>query len=153
MSFGNGVNATLGSGIYIVNGGTFSVQGGITLTGTSGVMIYLTNGATVNIANGVTVNMNAMSTGSYQGILFYQDRTMTSPAASTFAGGSTNKLSGTLYFPNSLLNINNGSSTATEAIVASAVNFQGGTNTLVAPTSTSQTGLAVGGSSVVSVIE
>jgi hypothetical protein len=115
-------------------------------------MIYLTNGATVNIANGATVNMSPESSGSYQGILFYQDRTMTSPGTSSFAGGANMHLSGSLYFPNALLNIDNGSNAQTEAIVAGSVNFQGGA-TLNQATSQSQTGLTVGGGSLASVIQ
>jgi hypothetical protein len=151
MSVGNGMTANLGAGTFIINGGTFSVQGGSTLTGT-GVMIYLTNGATVNIANGANVTMSAESSGSYQGVLFYQDRTMTSPGSSTFAGGSSMHLTGSLYLPNALLNINNGANAQTEAIIAGSVNFQGGA-TLNQATSQSQTGLSIGGGSVASMIQ
>lgn len=146
FSLGNSMAATMGAGIYVINGGSFSIQGGSTLTATSGVMIYLTNGAYVNIANGVTLNMAPESTGTYQGILFYQDRTMASPTASTFAGGSNSTMTGSLYFPNSLVNINNGSSVNTEALVVGSVNFQGGAAFSQA-TSQSQTGLAVSSSS------
>ncbi|HXE62648.1 MAG TPA: hypothetical protein VN519_03870 [Bryobacteraceae bacterium] len=37
-------------------------------------MIYLTGGAQVNIANGSSVTLTAQSSGDYQGVLFYQDR-------------------------------------------------------------------------------
>jgi hypothetical protein len=151
MSLGNGMSAVMGPGTYVINGGTFSIQGGSTLTATSGVMIYLTNGATVNIANGATVNMSAQATGTYEGILFFQDRTMASPAASTFAGGANTTMTGSLYFPNSLLNINNGSNTNTEAVVAGSVNFQGGA-TFKQATTQSQTGLVVN-SSATSVLQ
>jgi hypothetical protein len=151
MSLGNGMSAVMGPGTYVINGGTFSVQGGSTLTATSGVMIYLTNGATVNIANGATVNMSAEGTGTYEGILFFQDRTMASPAASTFAGGANQTLTGSLYFPNSLLNINNGSNSSTEAVVAGSVNFQGGA-TFKQATTQAQTGLVVN-SSATSVLQ
>ncbi|HEY3826232.1 MAG TPA: pilus assembly protein TadG-related protein [Bryobacteraceae bacterium] len=147
FSLANNMSAVMGAGTYVINGGTFSIQGGSTLTGTSGVMVYLTNGATVNIANNATVNMAAQSTGTYEGILFFQDRTMTSPAASTFAGGANTTMTGSLYFPNSLLNINNGSSTNTEAVVAGSVNFQGGA-TFKQATNQSQTGLPVPTTSV-----
>lgn len=151
MSVGNGMSANLGAGTYIINGGTFSIQGGSTITGT-GVMIYLTNGATVNIANGANVTMSAEGSGSYEGVLFYQDRSMTSPGSSTFAGGSSMHLTGSLYFPYALLNINNGSNAQTEAIVANSVDFQGGA-TLDQATSQTQTGLSVGGGSVTSMIQ
>ena len=151
FSLGNGMSAVMGAGTYFINGGTFSVQGGSTLTATSGVMVYLTNGATVNIANGATVNMSAQGTGAYEGILFYQDRTMANPAASTFAGGANMNLTGSLYFPHSLLNINNGNSSNTEAVVAGSVNFQGGATFKQALTQ-SQTGL-VTSSSATSVLQ
>ena len=148
FSLGNGMNAQLSGGTYIINGGTFSIQGGSTLTATGGVMIYLTGGATVNIANGSTVTLSPQTSGSYEGILFYQDRSMTSPGASTIAGGANLNLSGSLYFPHATLDINNGTSTnvsaggSTTAIVADMVNFQGGASVFTAATNTSQTGIS-----------
>ncbi len=147
FSLGNGMNAQLSSGTYIINGGTFSIQGGSTLTATGGVMIYLTGGATMNIANGSTVTLSAQTSGSYQGILFYQDRTMTSPGSSTIAGGANLNLTGSLYFPHALLNINNGTSTSvssggtTTAIVADMVDFQGGASVFTADTGGTKTGI------------
>ena len=152
ISLGNGNSAVMGAGTYIINGGVFSIQGGTTLTGTAGVMVYLTNGATVNIANGATVNMTAQSSGTYEGILFYQDKSVASPGASTFAGGANMTLNGSLYFPVGALSFSNGIHSATTAIVASTINIQGGA-TLNQATSQSQTGLGSGGGSVVSVIQ
>jgi hypothetical protein len=140
FTLGNGMNAQLSAGTYIINGGTFSVQGGSTLTATGGVLIYLTGGATVNIANGATVTLSAQSSGSYQGVLFYQDRTMSSPGASTLAGGANMTFTGSLYFPHALLNINNGTNTAVMAVVADEVNFQGGAHFL-ADTNGAKTGI------------
>jgi hypothetical protein len=123
----------------------FSIQGGSNLTATGGVTIYLTGGATVNIANGASVTLAAQSAGDYQGVLFYQDRTMASPGASTFAGGATMNLSGSLYFPHAELDVNNGASAGgnTMAIVADKVNFQGGAHLLADPTG-AKTGIAPG---------
>jgi Putative Flp pilus-assembly TadE/G-like len=151
FSVGNGMSAVLSSGVYVVNGGTLSIQGGSTLTGTAGVMFYLTGGATVNIGNGALVTMSAASSGTYQGMLFYQDRTMTTPGESYFTGGASMHLTGSLYFPNALLAMDNGSNTQTEAIIANSLSMQGGA-TLQQATSTSQTGLPVGTNSV-SIIE
>jgi len=61
-------------------------------------------------------------------------------------------LTGSLYLPNALLNINNGANAQTEAIIAGSVNFQGGA-TLNQATSQSQTGLSIGGGSVASMIQ
>jgi hypothetical protein len=146
FTLGNSMSMQMGAGTYVINGGVFSIQGGSTLTTTGGVMIYLTNGASVNIGNGTTSTMSAESSGTYEGVLFFQDRTMTSPAASTFEGGSTMNLTGSLYFPNALLNINNGSAANTEGLVVGSVNFQGGSQTYNQATSQSQTGLPVSSS-------
>lgn len=145
FSLGNGMNAQLSGGTYIISGGTFSIQGGSKLTATGGVMIYLTGGATVNIANGTTVTLSAQTSGPYQGILFYQDRSVASPGTSYFAGGATMNFTGSLYFPHSLLNVDNGTNTtgSTMAIVANKVNFQGGANFL-ADNNGSKTGISGG---------
>jgi hypothetical protein len=150
---GNGVNTVLSSGVYVINGGSFSVQGGSTLSATGGVLIYLTGGAYANIANGTTVTLSPQSTGTYQGVLFYQDRTVSNPTASTFAGGTNMNLSGSLYFPKSLININNGAHDSVMAFVANRVNFQGGSYTINAATSQSQTGIAAGTTPTISLIE
>jgi hypothetical protein len=152
FSVGNGMSAILGPGIYVINGGSFSVQGGGSLTATSGVLIYLTNGAYVNIGNGVTVNMAPQSSGPYEGVLFFQDRTMTSPMQSTFEGGSNTTMTGSLYFPWALVNINNGSSANTEALIVNSVNFEGGA-TFNEATTASQTGLVTAPTSSVSVLQ
>jgi len=151
MNVSNGVSAVLSTGIYIINGGTFSVAGGSTVTA-SGVMIYLTNGATVSIANGANVTMSAETSGTYEGILFYQDRSLTSPGSSSFSGGATMHLSGSLYFPHASLYFDNGNNAQTEAIIASSIDFQGGA-TLNQATSQSQTGLVVSTPAVTSIIE
>jgi Flp pilus assembly protein TadG len=145
FSVGNGMALQMSPGTYIVNGGSFSIQGGSTVTASGGVLIYLTGGATVNIANGATVTLSAQASGVYQGVLFYQDRTMASPGASTFAGGATMNLTGSLYFPHATLDVNNGSSTSgtTMAIVADMVNFQGGAN-MLADVGGTKTGLSAG---------
>jgi hypothetical protein len=152
FSLGNNMSAIMGPGTYVINGGSFSIQGGSTLTATSGVMIYLTNGAYVDIANGATVNMAPESSGTYEGVLFFQDRTMTSPTASTFAGGSNTTMTGSLYFPWALVNINNGSAVNTEALIVNSVSFQGGAAFKEATTA-SQTGLVTTPTSSVSVLQ
>lgn len=144
ITLANGNAAQFSSGIYILNRGTFSVQGGSKLTG-SNVLIYLTNGATVNIANGASVTLSAPAAGDYQGVLFYQDRRIASPATSSFAGGADLRLTGSLYFPHSLLNIDNGSHPqgTQMAIVAGRLNFQGGARLLTDPDG-SKTGIGGG---------
>ena len=143
FSVGNGMALQMSGGTYIINGGTFSIQGGSTVTTTGGVLIYLTGGATVNIANGANVTLSAQTSGTYQGVVFYQDRTIASPGSSTFAGGASMNLTGSLYFPHGTLDVNNGSGTTgtAMAIVADMVNFQGGAH-LLADAGGTHTGLS-----------
>jgi hypothetical protein len=128
FNLGNGMGAVMASGVYIISGGTFNIQSGPLTCAAGGVTIYLTGSATVNIANGSNVTLNAESTGAYQGILFYQDRSIASPGSSTFAGGANMNLNGSLYLPKAAVTINNGTNSNTGALVVSTVNFQGGAN-------------------------
>jgi hypothetical protein len=134
----------MSAGTYIIDGGTFGIGSG-TITASGGVLIYLTGGATVNIANGASVTLSAQSSGAYEGILFYQDRSMAAPGASNFAGGATMSLTGSLYFPHATVDVNNGVSSAgtAMAIVADMVNFQGGAH-LLADAGGTKTGLGSG---------
>lgn len=153
FNLSNGMSAVMAPGVYIINGSSgFNIaNGGGTLTATGGVMIYLTGGAQVNISNGASVTLTAQSSGAYEGVLFYQDRTQAA-GTSYFAGGANQKLTGSLYFPKSLLNIDNGTNSSTLGIVADKVNFQGGA-VLKQATSLSQTGLGSAGTSQVAIIE
>jgi hypothetical protein len=151
LALSNGNPAVMASGIYVISGGPFSIQSG-PLTASGPVLIYLSgSSAYVNIANGTTVTLSAMTSGTYQGVLFYQDRTVTSPAASTFAGGANMTLTGSIYLPNALLNINNGSSTSTEALVVGTVNFEGGAT--FSEGTQAQTGLSASVTSTASVLQ
>ena len=142
----NGNSAVMASGIYVIKGGPFSIQSG-PLTASGPVLIYLSGSqAYANIANGTSVTLSALSTGQYQGVLFYQDRSVASPQASTIAGGANMNLSGSLYFPNALVNINNGTNSQTGALVVGTVNFQGGAK--FKSGTQAQTGIAPANSSI-----
>jgi hypothetical protein len=141
ISLSNGNPAVLAGGTYVLDG-PFNIQSG-PLTASGPVLIYLSGSAAyVSIANGTTVTLSALASGPFEGVLFYQDRTVLSPTASSFAGGANQNLSGSLYFPNAGLTINNGTNSTTGAVVASTVNFQGGA-TFNAGTQ-AQTGIATG---------
>jgi hypothetical protein len=153
INIANGATVTMSAGTYIIKGGGFTLGGGARITG-SGVTIYLTSGSgysygPVNIANGVTVQLSAPTTGSYAGVLFYQDPTIASPAASSFAGGSAVVFSGALYFPTSALSYSNGTSGAYTILVSKTISFTGGT-TLHADYSSLPAGPPVKGAAVLS---
>jgi hypothetical protein len=133
INISNGATATFAAGTYIIKGGTLSLIGGTTDTG-SGVMFYLTGTnasyGSVNISNGAIVTFSGPASGPYMGVVFYQDRTITSAVGATFSGGVSMKLTGTLYFPTTSVTFSNGSSVSNvyTAIVAKQVAFTGGTS-------------------------
>jgi Flp pilus assembly protein TadG len=124
----NGDTVTLNPGVYVITGQLSFANG--TTNGGNGVTFYLAGSGSVNIGNGATANFVAPTTGTYDGILFYQDRSDTS--AATVEGGSNAIFKGVFYFPNAALTIGNGStSTITTQIVASTVGVVGGSNLTV----------------------
>ncbi len=131
LTINAGANVTLNPGTYVINNSSFNINGNATVSG-NGVTFALTSasGSTpgFNLNGGATLTLTAPSTGTYAGILFYQDRRST--AASNFNGGSTARLTGALYFPGGDLTFNGGvgaQATCTR-IIAGTVRFNGGAN-------------------------
>lgn len=107
-----GINISGGStyvifspGTYIINGGGMNISGGANVYG-NGVTFYLTGTSSsfkgVSITGGSNSELIAPTSGTYNGVLFFQDRSITSnssSANSNIAGGSGTAVEGTLYFP------------------------------------------------------
>jgi len=105
-----GSNSTVAfaAGNYYINGsGGIRVEGGTTITGT-GVFFYFTGNATINMVGTPTVQLTAPSTGTYAGILMYQDPldtnraqnvTLSGNSGPTLGGNSGANYDGVLYFP------------------------------------------------------
>ena len=94
----------LNPGTYIIDGGSFKVNAGTSVTGT-GVTFVLTSRtvagtpssvATMAVNGGATLDITAPSTGTYAGILIYQDR-RASDGSEKINGGSSWKLEGVIY--------------------------------------------------------
>jgi hypothetical protein len=145
ISLHNGAIATFNPGTYILNGGGLQLAFS-TSTGT-GLMFYLTGTnatyGSVNISNGATVTFSAQSSGTYLGLLFFQDRSITSNVNAQFIGGSTMQLTGSLYFPTTVLNYSNGSTTESYStgLVAKQIAFSGGTSSVSYDPTGQKTGL------------
>jgi hypothetical protein len=125
-----GHSATFAPGIYIMNGGGISFGANAIVSG-SGVMFYLTGtNATygpVTVNGGAILTFSAPTSGPYLGVLFFQDRSITSSNVSLFNGGSGTNLTGTLYFPTTAVSYSGGTTSIsdTTAIVAWQVTFTG----------------------------
>jgi hypothetical protein len=130
LNISNGATVTLNSGTYIMKGGGLTFAGGANVTGT-GVMFYNTYSGVypygpITFNNGTTETLTAPTTGTYAGILMFQDPTVVGGAASGLAGGTSANLTGALYFPTTALSFSNGASAAYTIIVADSVSFTGG---------------------------
>ena len=131
-----GASVTFQPGTYILNGGGLSVGGNSTIQGT-GVTFYntargkYTYGA-VTIAGGTLGFLSAPTSGPMEGMLFFQDRTITpkSGQSSNVISGSSNlNFQGTFYFPTTDLTFAGGGQIATDytILVARTIAVSGNT--------------------------
>jgi len=106
-----------GTTITFETGKNFYINGPITdKTGSSivfsatDVMLYLSSAGRIDLqqSNNVTIQMTAPTSGTYEGILFYQDRT--TPTGTTAIFGKNNTFiaaKGAFYFPTVTIQMNN----------------------------------------------
>jgi hypothetical protein len=130
---------TLNPGIYIMRGGGLSITGAAIIKnlrtggdGSGGVMFYLTGDSTypygaVNLTGAAINLLNAPTSGTYEGILFFQDRNISSGTASsnpnTVIGAALAKYEGALYFPTTELFYTGANLAAYTIIVADKIHF------------------------------
>jgi len=115
-------------GVFIIDGSgaaclsaSLNIQGNDTISGT-GVTFYFTNSSTLNmnITKTPTVNLTAPdSSGTYPGILMFQDSNDISTPGPTLVGQSGSKYNGALYFPNNRLTIYGSANSIDIAVVVS----------------------------------
>ena len=147
----NSDSVTLNPGIYVINGGTLQFNNGsngYANLGGDGVMFYLTNGANVTMANGTNVSLTAPSSGTYSGILFYQD-----PAdanALNIQASASTTFNGSIYAPGAELDVSNGSGSSVNADIVAKSLYLSGSGTL---NSTPQTNLGTLNGTVARLVE
>lgn len=127
---------TFAPGIYYIDGSTFDVGAQAHVSGT-GVTFILTSStaatnpnsiATVNMNGGATVDLSATTSGTYAGILFYQDpRAPNSNQANQINGNASSKFQGAIYMPSQEVNFTGTSGMVTNClqIVSRRVQFTG----------------------------
>jgi hypothetical protein len=138
---GNGT-VTFAPGVYTINGtaqqGGLSCSGTPTITGT-GVTFYFTNGATYNCQGNDTTQLSAPSSGTYQGVLMFEDpqdcncgsggcdNGVVSCGSGPALGGNTGSYyNGIMYFPNDLITFfGNNVSYSAGAVIADSLQFSG----------------------------
>jgi len=124
-------NVTLTAGTYYINAGDFTVNSGANVT-CAGCTIVMTNNGTgtigdVDLNGNATMNMTAPDSGTFKGILFYQDRRATADNDIKINGNSSSKFQGAFYFPKADLTFNGTAGMVTNCmqIVAKDVTFTG----------------------------
>jgi hypothetical protein len=129
-------NVTLNPGVYYVDGGELKIGSQANVQGT-GVTIILTSAtagsnpnsiATVSINGGAKVNLKATTSGTYAGVLFYQDRrAVDSNQANKINGNSSSAYQGAFYFPKQELEFTGNSGMEIDCIqmVALRLDFSG----------------------------
>ena len=119
----NGATFTMSPGVYIMAGGGLTLNSQAVVKGT-GVTVYNTSSAgwgcpssysytPVTISGQVTATLSAPTSGAFNGILFFGNRTGCATAGSCqdqINGGSTVVFNGALYFKSDQITITGGSS-------------------------------------------
>jgi Flp pilus assembly protein TadG len=115
ISIGSNSDLTMASGIYYINGPitigksssgsgfNFGGKGSVT-SAAGGVMLYFTNGSTMGAVGGGNipdVQLTAITTGTYAGILVYQNPNDT--AGLSLGGDNNSTFNGTVYAPTATL--------------------------------------------------
>jgi hypothetical protein len=116
---GSSTNVVFSAGEYILLGGGLSVTSSVNVTGAN-VTFFNTFNSTysygdISITGSGLMTLTAPTTGTYKGLLFYQDPTVTwsSNNGSIIAGSATSVYEGILYFPSTDLDYTGNSSSST----------------------------------------
>jgi hypothetical protein len=124
-------SVVLNPGIYYMQGGGFSVTGTSTanITGT-GVMIYnnpASNSDKISLEGSGVINLSPPTTGPYQGVLLFQNRTSTTPMEVNGGGGSS--MSGVFYAAAANLTVSgNGGASVGSQYISYDLTLQGNGN-------------------------
>lgn len=134
---------TLGAGNYVINGnfsdtgsgtlnlgaGQYVVTGNLSLTGSgpmSGTSVSFYTLGMTSVTGSGTVTLEAPTSGSDDGILFFQSRSDSN--AMTVTGSSNMTLQGIIYVPDAQLKMTgSGSSNSYENVVVNSLDFTGST--------------------------
>ena len=128
---------TFAPGVYVIDGGsvTFGSQAVVNGTGVSFVLTSATAAsnagsvATLDMNGGAKVNLSATSSGTYAGVLFYQDRRAAAGTTNSVNGNALSNFQGGFYFASQDLSFSGDSGMTTDCVqlVSRRVTFIGNT--------------------------
>jgi hypothetical protein len=95
---------TFNPGVYYLVGGGLNANAGAALNGNGVTFVNTENKPTyaydrIWINGGAAIDLSAPTSGTWKGILFYQDPKVTTTKQNVFNGGADMKLTGIVYFP------------------------------------------------------
>ena len=128
LAMNAGDNVTLTPGVYVLDAG-FSINGHATLNA-QGVIFYIKSG-TVSDNGTAEIDISPPTSGTYQGISFFQSRTdastasFTGTALLTGTGSSDTKGAGTFYFPDALLQVGGTADVYVSKLIAKTIEVFG----------------------------
>ena len=150
----------LNPGLYILNGGGFNnthsgTINSVALNGVTGVTFFLTGqhgytAAGMQMVGNSISNLSAPTSGTYQGVLFYQDRSSsgTYAATNTLGNSATLTATGSFYFPTSALALTGNVTTGKIALIVNTLTIVG-SSTFNEDTAGTFTGLATNSSGLI----
>ena len=151
-------NVTFDPGTYVIDGstgGSLTVNAGAVVKCTGCTFIFTTTStdmttiATAKMNGNSTWQVTAPDTGTYAGIMFYQDRRALSGTTNYVTGDNVSKMQGAIYFPSQEVQFsgNSGMDTKCIQIVARTVSFTGN-NTIQNVCDTNSASKAIAGTQI-----
>jgi len=126
--YANGLPAgTLAGGIYWVDNG-ISLKGNESIDATAGCLIYLHTGG-ITLKGNSGISYAPMTTGTYAGIAFYEDRSNSSAIALGGTSGVSN--SGILYFPKAAVSVAGTPNATGTQLICDTLSVQGNAQIII----------------------
>jgi hypothetical protein len=130
----SGGTVTFSAGQYILLGGGLTIDSASTTATGSGVTFYNTSNSSysygpMTISGQPSVTFSAPTSGTYQGIFWFTDRSQTSTSQNQVNGATNSSLQGTIYMPTvPLLYTGESTSGTYTGLVVNTLEINGSTN-------------------------
>jgi Flp pilus assembly protein TadG len=119
FNFNSAPQVTLQPGVYVIKNGGWNVDGG-SMTG-SGVTFYFADSSGIQFNSGMNLTLSPPATGTYAGILIYENDANTYTTNFVFDDSVSESLSGLIYLPLRNITFNSTSNETTPAITVVAL--------------------------------
>jgi hypothetical protein len=109
------VTLNLAAGNYYIDS-QLSLKNNVVINGNSGggVTLIINGNYTIDIENNATLNLSAPTSGGYAGLVFFGKRDGTSTVLQKFSNNTVLNITGAIYFPNQILEVDNNGTTAAQ---------------------------------------